>query len=213
MKAIPFARLRKEYRGTPLREEQVARNPFLQFDLWFQQAVKAKLGEPNAFALATATKHGVPSCRMLLLKGLDNRGFVFFTNYESRKGVEIAMNPRAALLFYWPELFRQVRVEGSLKKISRTESSQYFQQRPRVAQIGAILSKQSRTLAAREELEMRVKDLASKKDVQLTCPSHWGGYRLIPTSFEFWHGRENRLHDRIQYKKSGRAWKISRLSP
>jgi pyridoxamine 5'-phosphate oxidase len=209
-----LARLRKEYLLRGLSEEELDANPFTQFRRWFQEALDAPLLEPTAMTLATATKDGRPSARMVLLKHVDERGFIFFTNYASRKGEELLENPRAALLFYWDALERQVRVEGEVERTSRELSQEYFASRPFASRIAATISQQSSVIAGRKELEQRFRELAEQyngKEVPL--PPFWGGFRLIPQTFEFWQGRENRLHDRLRYSKQGHAWKIERLSP
>lgn len=197
-----------------IRERDLAADPVEMFRRWFAFAHKARLHQPNAFSIATATPEGVPSSRMVLLKGFDERGFVFYTNYESRKGGELAVNGRAAMLFFWSELHRQVRIEGTLAKVSREESERYFHSRPRGSQLGAWASHQSRPLASREELMGREKEFEQKyagQDVPL--PPYWGGFRVTPVRFEFWQGRAYRLHDRFIYTPSLKGWTTQRLSP
>jgi pyridoxamine 5'-phosphate oxidase len=209
------AALRKEYMTQGLAERELDPDPFRQFAVWFDAALAAHLPEPNAMALATATPDGRPSARMVLLKGFDERGFVWYTNYESRKGGELAVNPRAALVFFWVELSRQVRIEGTVTVVSREESDTYFHSRPRGSQIGAAASHQSQVLPGREPLEARAAELeAEYADREIPRPPYWGGYRLAPTVLEFWQGRPNRLHDRLRYRRleDGR-WLIERLSP
>ena len=184
-----------------------SQDPLEQFRSWFEQ------GTAEAVALATATSSGAPSVRMVLLKGADERGFVFVTNYESRKGRELAENPQAALLFYWPELGRQVRVEGSVKCISEAESDAYFATRPRGSQLAAAASSQSRPLESREALEARFAELDAAHPGNVPRPPHWGGYRLVPETYEFWQHRENRLHDRRRYQLAEGGWSIERLAP
>lgn len=197
-----------------LREEDAEADPVAQFAAWFSYAKRARMHQPNAFCLATATPEGRPSSRMLLLKGFDAAGFVFYTNYESRKGGELARNPRAAMLFFWSELHRQVRIEGALAKITPEESARYFHSRPRGSQLGAWASHQSRPLATREELMAREKEFEKTYAGQVVpLPPYWGGFRLAPESFEFWQGRPYRLHDRLVYAKDGTGWRVSRLSP
>ncbi len=179
----------------------------MQFRSWFEQ------GTGEAVALATATSGGAPSVRMVLLKGVDERGFVFVTNYESRKGRELAENPQAALLFYWPELGRQVRVEGSVERISDAESDTYFATRPRGAQLAANASRQSEPLESREALEARFAELDAAHPDEVPRPPHWGGFRLRPTTYEFWQHQENRLHDRYRYRRGQNDWMMERLSP
>jgi pyridoxamine 5'-phosphate oxidase len=182
-------------------------DPLEQFRSWFEQ------GTGEAVALATATSDGAPSVRMVLLKGADERGFVFVTNYESRKGRELGENPQAALLFYWPELGRQVRVEGPVERISVAESDTYFATRPRGAQLAANASRQSEPLESREALEARFAELDAAHPDHVPRPPHWGGFRLVPHTYEFWQHRENRLHDRLHYVRDGESWMVERLSP
>ncbi len=209
------AALRKEYMTQGLAESELDPDPFRQFAVWFDAALAAHLSEPNAMALATASPDGRPSARMVLLKGFDERGFVWYTNYESRKGEELAVNPQAALVFFWVELSRQVRIEGPVTPVSPEESDTYFHSRPRGSQIGAAASHQSQVLASRESLERRAAELEAEYSGQeIPRPSYWGGYRLSPMLIEFWQGRPNRLHDRLRYRRleNGR-WLIERLSP
>lgn len=206
--------LRKEYRiDEALSEESVSTDPIAQFRAWFETAINAGLSEPNAMTLATCGKDDQPSARIVLLKDFSPEGFTFFTNYSSRKGEQLAENNRAALLFFWSELERQVRIEGEIEKVSRDESARYFASRPRGSQLGAVASCQSRVISSRLELEKRHAELTSSfEGQQIACPEDWGGYRLKPVQLEFWQGRENRLHDRIRYRVVGDLWKIERLS-
>lgn len=204
-----------EYELTELTESNVDPNPFKQFETWFKQAEDAGSKMPNAMTLATATRDSVPSARMVLLKGFDERGFVFFTNYESRKGKELQENPIAALNFYWSVLDRQVRVTGHTAKTSREESEEYFHTRPVDSQLGAWASKQSQVISSREVLEERMRQLMSEYDgKQIPLPPYWGGIRLSPISIEFWQNRAGRLHDRLRYaRQDNDSWLIERLSP
>jgi pyridoxamine 5'-phosphate oxidase len=212
---VDYSATREEYRGQPLDQSNVDPDPIAQFQIWMTQAVKAELREPNAMTLATADADGDPSARMVLLKGIDNGGFVFFTNYLSRKARDMAANPRAELVFYWNELSRQVRVHGSVAKVSREASEEYFRTRPFLARLGAVASQQSAELAARADLEQRMSLLeAQHEGADVPLPDHWGGYRLTPDRVEFWQGRLNRLHDRLQYRLNSEGkWFITRLYP
>jgi pyridoxamine 5'-phosphate oxidase len=208
------AGLRKEYTRAGLAESDVAADPIEQFRRWFDAALDAGLHEPNAMTVATATRDGSPSARVVLLKGFDGRGFVFYTNYEGRKGRELEENPRAALLFYWGELERQVRIEGAVSRVPETESDAYYASRPRGSRLGAWASEQSRTVEGRGVLEDRIGDLeAEYEGREVPRPPFWGGYRVGPEVVEFWQGRENRLHDRIVYRREDGGWKIERLQP
>jgi pyridoxamine 5'-phosphate oxidase len=210
-----FTHIRQDYNQGSFTESDLDPNPFQQFDRWFQQAVEAGVPEANAMTLATATREGLPSARMVLLKEVDERGFVFYTNYDSQKGRELAENPRAALVFYWHPLSRQVRVVGEVSRVTREESLAYFQQRPVGARVSALASRQSQVLPSREALEQRVAELtAQHADGNIPLPDDWGGYRLAPHVFEFWQGRPSRLHDRLRYtRQPDGVWAIERLSP
>jgi len=209
-----YTHLPKEYSSQRFDEKDTDPNPIKQFEKWFYEALDANLREPNAMALATSTNIGKPSVRIVLLKSYDKNGFVFFTNYESRKGNELSENPVAALVFWWGELGRQIRIEGRVEKIPRKESVEYFQSRPVESQISAWTSSQSQVIESRESLERRYLEIKKGYEGKtIPCPSHWGGYRLIPQTFEFWQGWANRLHDRILYTRIKDGWKIQRLAP
>ncbi|MCB0548876.1 MAG: pyridoxamine 5'-phosphate oxidase [Phaeodactylibacter sp.] len=208
--------LRKEYSASTLDVGDVNEDPLLQFGNWFGEAMAAQLPEPNAMILATSTPDGMPSARTVLLKAADEQGFVFYTNYESRKGKVLERNPRAALVFLWLELQRQVRVEGLIEKVSREESEAYFISRPKGSQIGAWVSPQSQPIDGRDILEAKTIELERQYagSEYLPLPPNWGGFRVRPTLLEFWQGRPNRLHDRIQYTLLEKGkWKIERLAP
>jgi len=198
-----------------LDEARIDRDPIKQFQLWFDEAIAAKLPMPDAMSLATVTPDCRPTSRMVLLKQVDGYGFVFFTNYESAKAKQLEINPYAALVFYWPQLERQVRVEGKVTKTSAEESSAYFKTRPRESQIGALASPQSEVITAREVIEQRAHELAELYcDREIDCPANWGGFRLTPDRIEFWKGRVGRLHDRILYElQPDGAWTMKRLAP
>lgn len=211
--------LRTEYMRATLDESSVAADPLRQFERWFADAVNAQVPEPNAMTLATVGAEGDPSARIVLLKGADERGFTFFTNYASRKGRELAARPRAALLFFWPELERQIRIEGGVGAVDAAESAAYFAGRPRMSQLGAWASPQSEPIAGRSVLEARFAEFADRyreASRPVPRPPHWGGYRLAPESIEFWQGRVSRLHDRIRYRRTEGeppAWVVDRLAP
>jgi pyridoxamine 5'-phosphate oxidase len=199
----------------PLREEDVDPDPVRQFAAWFQDAASAGVRAPEAMAVATASSEGAPSVRMVLMKHFDERGCVFYSNYDSRKGAELAANPRAALLFFWDLLGRQVRIEGGAERTSTEESAAYVRSRPRESQLSALASPPSRTVQSRELLEGRVAELALlHESAELPLPDAWGGFRVIPSSFEFWQHREDRLHDRLRYTRGDAGgWEIERLAP
>lgn len=206
--------LRKEYRNGTLDESSVQENPVKQFEKWFEEACASKLNEPNAMVISTVGLDGRPSSRVVLLKSFDAQGFVFFTNYESRKGKELEQNPFASLLFFWQELERQVRIEGRAERISRAESMAYYFSRPVNSRLGAWASMQSAVIDGRRLLEKKWEEMKARfEGKEIPLPDFWGGYRIVPDAFEFWQGRESRLHDRIAYKKSENGWTIARLSP
>jgi pyridoxamine 5'-phosphate oxidase len=212
---MSIADLRREYARARLDEAHVNPDPMVEFDRWFKEAREAEVPEPNAMALATATADGVPSVRIVLLKGYDERGFAFFTDYRSQKGTELEHNPRAALAFFWAELERQVRITGQVSVISREESESYFRTRPRASRLSAWVSHQSHVVASRKVLEDRerqMQGLFPTEDVPL--PPYWGGLRVAPATVEFWQGRSSRLHDRLRYvHRAEGGWRVERLSP
>jgi len=208
-----LADLRSEYAQRTLDESDVEADPLALFTQWMEAAIRAELPEPTAMNLSTVGIDGRPSGRIVLLKGADERGFVFFTNYESRKGRALAVNPIAALTFFWKELERQVRIEGAVERVEPRESDDYFSSRPLGSRIGAWASPQSQPIESRAWLERRWEGLGAQYGERPMRPPHWGGYRLVPDYLEFWQGRRSRLHDRIAYLKEGRAWRIRRLAP
>lgn len=208
--------LRREYCVAGLDEKDMLPHPVAQFEAWFQSELKINTLDPNAMVLATCSAEGVPTARIVLLKEYDNRGFVFFTNYLSRKGKELAANPKATLLFYWAELERQVRIEGTVHQVMPEESDRYFASRPRGSRLGALASPQSEILPSKTELEAKVAELEQRyPNDDIPRPAHWGGYRLVPSEFEFWQGRMNRLHDRLVYRLQAttQQWQLLRLAP
>lgn len=210
-----IASMRQPYPDQPLEEQAMDADPIVQFRRWFQEAVEAEHVEPNAMTLATSTTEGLPSARMVLLKGVDAQGFIFYTNYHSRKGQELTANPRAALVFYWGRLARQVRVEGTVERVKETRADAYFATRPRDNQIATWASPQSQAVANREILEKRQAEYAAKFEGEdVPRPPHWGGFRVRPLRIEFWQGRPGRLHDRLRYvlQPNGK-WIIERLAP
>ena len=208
-----LASLRTEYRKARLETGDLPADPFAAFAQWFAEAERAQVPEPSAMSLATVGKDGTPSVRIVLLKGLDQRGLTFFTDYRSRKGIDLAAHPKAALLFFWQELERQVRITGSVTRVDQKESEAYYRTRPIGSRLGAWASHQSAVLPDRETLERAVADAAKKFGGEPPLPPHWGGFRLMPEEFEFWQGRESRLHDRLRYRKGETAWLVERLSP
>jgi pyridoxamine 5'-phosphate oxidase len=206
--------IRKSYTVGALNEGELAPDAIEQFQRWLEDALKSEMLEPTAMMVATADKDGKPSARMLLLKGVDERGFIFFTNYQSRKAQELLENPQAALVFYWDSLERQVRVEGKVKKVPKEESETYFKSRPHGSQLGAWASQQSSVIKNREVVEEKIKELSETyAEGNVPLPEFWGGYVLEPEVIEFWQGRPNRLHDRLRYTRFEHGWKIERLSP
>lgn len=209
-----IASMRRNYSNDGLLEKDLKKNPVEQFSLWFEAAKAKGILEPNAMTLSTVTKEKKPAARIVLLKDFTDKGFSFYTNYESRKGKEILENPFGTLLFFWDALERQIRIDGKIEKLSREESEKYFHARPFESQVGAHTSHQSEVIGAREELEARYEVLLKQyKDKTVPMPDYWGGYLLVPETIEFWQGRASRLHDRILYEKTGSSWKIFRLSP
>jgi pyridoxamine 5'-phosphate oxidase len=211
----PLADMRKDYQLQKLSEESVAEDPFLQFNTWWGEAVAAKIDEVNAMTLATASGEGIPAARTVLLKAFDENGFVFFSNYDSNKGKQLQENPMACLVFFWKELERQIRITGTVSKTSGKESDDYFNSRPEGSRVGAWASPQSHIIASREWLEENEKEFRNKfNNEKLSRPENWGGYRVMPYVVEFWQGRTNRLHDRIQYTQQDNGkWIIERLAP
>jgi len=210
---MDIARLRQEYIRERLDESDAAPDPIAQFRKWFDDAVRGALPMVNAMTLASVSAAGKPSARIVLLKGVDERGFVFYTHYESRKGQELSANPRAALLFYWIELEREIRIEGTVERTTAAESDDYFESRPLGSRLAAIASPQSTVLRDRGELEERYSDTVKRYGDSPPRPADWGGYRVVPDAVEFWQGRPNRLHDRLVYSKRADGWEIARLSP
>jgi pyridoxamine 5'-phosphate oxidase len=206
--------LRQDYRSAELLQQDVDQNPIMQFKKWFTDALEAQLYEPNVMTLATSDPYGKPSARIVLLKGFDEHGFNFYTNYDSKKGRELQENPQAALVFFWAELERQVRIEGMVSKLDPEVSEDYFHSRPKGSQIGAMASPQSEVIASRGTLEQKVVELQQQyADTEVPRPEHWGGYLLEPQQIEFWQGRPSRLHDRICYTLVDGVWIINRLAP
>lgn len=205
--------LRVEYKRGELDEAHADADPIAQFSRWWDEANAAQVREANAMTLATATADGQPSARTVLLKGFDQSGFVFFTNYQSRKGAELAANPHAALLFFWPELERQVRIDGAVARTSENESDEYFRSRPLASRIGAWASPQSQPITSKGWLMARVAEMTMRHATAPTRPPHWGGYRVMPHAIEFWQGRPSRLHDRLLYTRMDSTWSRARLAP
>ncbi|MFP4164703.1 MAG: pyridoxamine 5'-phosphate oxidase [Chitinispirillaceae bacterium] len=215
MNSADLSHIRREYSGGPLRKKSTPRNPFSLFHQWFEKISALKPEDVNAMMLATASKSGLPDARTVLLKEFSSEGFSFFTNYQSRKGEELEENPKAAILFYWPEVFRQIKVEGQIRTIPAKESDLYFSTRPRGSQLAAWASQQSAVIQSRDDLHTRAKELRNHyENRKIPRPTYWGGYRLIPSLFEFWQGQPDRLHDRIQYRLDFKNnWIKERLAP
>ena len=208
-----IADIRKDYRLQSLEENDAYDDAIQQFSYWWKEAVNSEIEEVNAMTLATATTAGIPSARIVLLKDYDEKGFVFFTNYQSHKGKELEENPKAAIVFFWKELERQIRIEGEIEKIESEESDAYFNSRPLGSKVGAWASPQSAVIKSRDIIDKNISDFQAKFGDKIPRPAHWGGYRLKPAIIEFWQGRSNRLHDRLQYTKQTDGWKIERLAP
>ncbi len=205
--------LRRQYSRSTLSASSVSKDPFKQFEKWFQDVLNSGFLEPNAMTLATASKSGKPSARVVLLKGIHDSGFVFYTNYKSKKGKDIEENPYGCLLFFWDKLERQIRIEGKIEKVSQKESEEYFNTRPYKSRVGAWASKQSSVIESRSVIVKEFLKYMMKFKTHVPLPDVWGGYRLLPDTFEFWQGRPNRLHDRVRYSKVKSGWKIERLAP
>ena len=211
---MTIADLRREYSRRALDERDVDADPLLQFRRWFDEALAAEIVDANAMTLATSSPDGRPAARIVLLKDADDAGFVFFTNYDSAKASDLGVNPRACLLFFWVELERQVRITGSVERVSRDESDSYFRSRPFESRIGAWASRQSAEIESRDVLEAQVQSLTARyADGEVPLPPNWGGYRVRPEEIEFWQGRQNRLHDRLRYRRTADGWTVARLSP
>lgn len=219
MESHSISSIRQEYLLATLSEKEVSPSPIDQFERWLNEAMKSEVLEPTAMVLSTVSAEGQPSSRVVLLKDLDSNGFVFYTNYSSKKGVELSQNARASLLFFWPELQRQVRIEGEVKRVNPEQSTNYFQSRPKGSQLGAWASPQSQVVPHREFLDERIEEMEKKFEglEVLPRPEHWGGFSLIPNRIEFWQGRGSRMHDRIRYERTSSSvtseWKIERLAP
>ncbi|MDC1068588.1 pyridoxamine 5'-phosphate oxidase [Candidatus Kapabacteria bacterium] len=207
-----YENLRKDYNKFELLDSKIDKNPINQFELWFSESLQSEVEEPNAMAISTVSNN-IPSTRIVLLKGVSQNGFIFYTNYDSEKGLAIENNPNVSLLFFWDKLHRQIRINGTIQKISRSQSVQYFDSRPYESKIGALASNQSKVAASREEIENRFKDFKTRYPENPPCPENWGGFIVEPTKIEFWQGRTGRLHDRIVYEKNNLEWSTKRLYP
>jgi pyridoxamine 5'-phosphate oxidase len=211
---MSIADIRRDYMKATLSEDKVEKEPFSQFGIWWDEALRAEIDEVNAMTLATVSAGDRPSARIVLLKGYDSKGFVFYTNYQSRKGRDLEMYPQASLLFFWKELERQVRIDGPCEKVSEAESDEYFLSRPEGSRIGAWASPQSQVIASRDVLDQQIIALENRfQGMSIPRPPHWGGYRVKPDQVEFWQGRPSRLHDRILYTRTATGWQINRLAP
>ena len=208
-----LAEIRGKYSEYQLNKSNISKDPYKQFSLWMDEVLKMKIIEPNAMVLATSDENNFPSARVVLLKEVKEGKFIFYTNYESKKGHDLSVNPKASLLFFWRELGRQIRISGTITKTTKEESENYFTSRPYESQISAWASKQSSIITNRKFLDDKFKEIKTKYTEKIPLPSFWGGYKLLPNRFEFWQGRENRLHDRIAYISENDSWKIVRLSP
>ncbi len=212
--SVKLPHIRREYGNLSLNDIDVHESPIEQFNLWFSEVIKTETNDPTAMLLATVDEHGRPDSRVVLLKGLEEGAFVFYTNYQSTKATQISHNSYVALNFYWPSLVRQVRIRGEAKRVSDAQSDAYFSTRPKASQLSAIISPQSREISERGELERKLNELiATHQQTLVMRPEHWGGYQVIPDEIEFWQGRDNRLHDRIQYFREENTWKHRRLAP
>lgn len=213
--AVDLTAIRRDYKGEALSRARLEENPFLQFKQWFENAKEARSDDVSSMTLATANAVGMPSARIVLLKHYDESGFCWYTDYESQKGQDLLVNPQAEIMFYWYGLERQVRIQGAVHRLDEAQAQQYFEKRPRASQLSAMASRQSKAVASRDALERQVDELTElNTDVEnMVRPERWGGFCLVPTQFEFWQGRESRLHDRFQYVRNGEQWEITRLQP